>query len=152
MPCMVGKRFSTPKDSWVTGYISCPRPWESVVQLEILLTPILSPWKTLLLTKWSSHLSNFIRKETTNLFFFILGPGVWAFLGKEVSILWIRMSIYSTPATVCKFPMCILLICIKAILCSVATFPRCTMQSFSLQGAKMSWQEFSSHLNNKYRS
>lgn len=51
MPCMVGRRFSTPKDSWVTGYISCPRPWESVVQLEILPTPILSPWKTSLLSE-----------------------------------------------------------------------------------------------------
>lgn len=50
IPCMVGRRFITPKDSGVTDNLSYPKPWESVVQLEFLPTTIFSPWTTLLLT------------------------------------------------------------------------------------------------------
>ena len=125
MPCMVGRRFITPKDNQVTSYLSCPRPWESVVQLEILPTPTLSPRTVSLSDKWSSHPSNFIRKNPTN--FFLLHFGSRCL---EEQLVYCELGCRFT-ATGYKFPMCILLICIKAAPCSVAAFPRCTMQSFS---------------------
>lgn len=133
MPCMVGRSFITPKDSWVTRYLSCPRPSESVVQPEILPTPTLSPWTTLLLTKWCSHLSNFNRKKPHKFLFLHFGSRRLGFpMSLEKTLVYCKLGCGFTALQLqcTNFPCAYSQYASKQ-LCSVAAFPRCTMQSFS---------------------